>query len=120
MPSRSKHPCNMPGCGVLVLDGRYCKGHQAASVDTKRQYEQYRGSAASRGYDRTWQAVRKEFLGEHPCCEDCIEERPPRATAATEAHHLAKVAGHPELRLVMENLRALCHECHSARTARGE
>jgi hypothetical protein len=39
---------------------------------------------------------------------------------ATEPHHLKKVAQHPELRLVEENCRALCHEHHSARTARGE
>jgi 5-methylcytosine-specific restriction protein A len=103
-----------------VLDARYCKRHQTVACDSKKQYERFRGSAASRGYDRTWQRFRVWFLERHPLCEDCLEARPQRFEAATEPHHLKKVAEYPELRLVEDNLRALCHDDHSTRTARGE
>jgi 5-methylcytosine-specific restriction endonuclease McrA len=39
---------------------------------------------------------------------------------ATDVHHVAKVAEHPELKLIESNCKALCHECHSARTGKGE
>ncbi|WP_390905463.1 HNH endonuclease [Occallatibacter riparius] len=86
----------------------------------RKQYDKARGSAASRGYDRDWQAVREEFIKENPLCQDCLELNPPRPTPATEAHHVLKVVERPDLRLRKDNLRALCKECHSARTARGE
>jgi 5-methylcytosine-specific restriction protein A len=117
-------PCMRPGCPNIVERG-YCDVHrpakeqQACLVGGKRiKYDRFRGSAASRGYDRNWQAVRREFLQENPLCEDCAEHS--RFAPATEAHHVMKVAEYPELRLRKDNLRALCRECHSVRTAHGE
>lgn len=53
-----------------------------------------------------------------PLCEDCMKAG--HTEAANEAHHILKVATHPELRLDMDNLRSLCKSCHSKRTSRGE
>jgi 5-methylcytosine-specific restriction endonuclease McrA len=41
-------------------------------------------------------------------------------TAATESHHIAKIADRPDLRLDPANLMALCQSCHAIRTGRGE
>lgn len=129
MPWATKKPCGHPGCGELVSGARYCEKHLLPKSEGRRKYDRFRGSAASRGYDRNWKAVRREFLEEHPLCEDCLDDErediargvtPQRVMAATEAHHVKKVAEHPELRLRTDNLRALCHDHHSRRTARGE
>lgn len=56
------------------------------------------------------------FLRSHPLCADC--ERQGRVTPATDVHHLvARRAGGGDEE---SNLEALCHSCHSKRTASGE
>ncbi|MDE2342931.1 MAG: HNH endonuclease [Betaproteobacteria bacterium] len=84
----------------------------------RKRYDRERGSAASRGYDRNWQRFRENFLSDHPLCADC--ENIGRVTLAVEVHHVKKLRHRPDLRLDPENVMALCHSCHSARTARGE
>ena len=58
------------------------------------------------------------YLAEHPLCEDCIElgwfDR-----SAVDVHHVLKLSA-GGARLDFANMRALCHSCHSKRTARGE
>jgi len=105
-----RRPCRNPHCGELVERG-YCKSCQSQSTSARDVRQ--RGSSAQRGYDYTWQKFREWFLRRHPACEDC-------GRLATEPHHIKKVAQFPELRLVEENCKALCHECHAKRTARGE
>jgi 5-methylcytosine-specific restriction protein A len=56
------------------------------------------------------------FLRNHPLCEACMEQG--RTTPATDVHHIiARRSGGPDEE---GNLQALCHACHSAKTARGE
>lgn len=63
-----------------------------------------------RGYDRTWQRLRRMYLRRYPVCEKC-------GAPATEVHHVhALVDGGP--RLCYDNLQALCKPCHSRKTAR--
>lgn len=50
------------------------------------QYERDRGSAASRGYDRRWQAAREAHLLANPLCAYCELEK--RITAAALVDHL--------------------------------
>lgn len=82
-------------------------------------------SSAARGYGYDWRQARAIKLRSDPVCEDCIDEHDageptgPLETAA-EVHHIQKIATHPHLRLVQENLRSLCKRHHSIRTARGE
>jgi 5-methylcytosine-specific restriction protein A len=108
-------PCARAGCGRLVKSG-YCEACCPAIKVLGN--ENIRCSASNRGYDRAWQRFRLWFLERHPFCEDCRKKGKMRP--ATEPHHLKKVAEYPELRLVEENLLALCHWHHSARTAKGE
>jgi 5-methylcytosine-specific restriction enzyme A len=74
-----------------------------------------RGSAASRGYDHEWRKLRESFLKVHPmCCTPGCSEK------ATVVDHIQGVRERPDLRLVWENLRSMCHRHHSARTSRDQ
>lgn len=78
--------------------------------------ERERGSASSRGYDRTWQRLRLAVLAEEPLCRFCYAAG--QVTPAREVDHIETIRDRPDLRLVRSNLRPLCTPCHSARTAR--
>lgn len=84
--------------------------------DTGKQYDKQRPSSSKRGYNRAWRKLRRMFLSLHPFCEFCK----PKLTAATEVDHIQPVSDHPELRLVVTNLRSLCKPCHSRRTAKDQ
>lgn len=84
----------------------------------RQQYDQWRGSAASRGYDRRWQKCRRAFLAAYPLCLFCYEQG--RLTPANEVDHILTIKERPDLRLDWSNLRPLCKPCHSARTARDQ
>lgn len=90
----------------------------AQRADTRKQYEQLRGSASARGYDYQWQKYRESYLRAHPLCQDCLDQN--RTAAATDVHHMAKASENPELFYEPTNHRALCKACHSKRTKRGE
>lgn len=62
--------------------------------------------------DRRWRRTRRRYLAKHPVCEEQGCE-----AASTDVHHRDGLghegpAGHDE-----GNLEALCHPCHSKRTA---
>lgn len=106
MPDAPARPCLYPSCGEYAVRNGFCEEH--ASQPANR-----RGKTAERGYDAAWKRFRAWFLRRHPACVDCDH-------AATDVHHIKKVAEHPELRLVESNCMALCHVCHALRTQRGE
>ena len=108
MPYRPKHPCKHPGCGELVT-GTYCDVHTPQPMD-------YRGSAASRGYGRTWQRESKAYLSRHPWCMEC--ERKGKRTPATEVDHKKPHKGDARLFWDRDNWQGLCHRCHSIKTAK--
>lgn len=106
MPKRAGRPCSYPGCPNLVHEaGRtYCPEHHK---QRQREYNQKRGSPASRGYDAEWRRTRAAFLEVHPTCA-C--GRP-----ATDVDHIVpKERGGTD---DWSNLEALCHSCHSRKTA---
>jgi len=119
MPLRSLRPCKQVGCPQLTRDSSgYCDEHIHAVNEQQTRYERYRGSARQRGYDSTWERLRKIVLRENPLCHDCLDRD--RITPAKEVHHIKKVREHPALRLVKSNLMCLCSQCHKSRTGKGE
>lgn len=88
---------------------------QRARVERDRQRLMLRPSAVERGYDEQWRIVRAGHLAWHPLCsvEGCGEP-------ATDVDHVQSIADHPELRLEPGNLRSLCKQHHSQRTARDQ
>ena len=66
-----------------------------------------RKSAAARGYDPAWRALRARFLAAFPFCARC--GRP-----AALVDHIRPITGPADpLRLAWSNLQPLCQSCHS-------
>ncbi|WP_207779294.1 HNH endonuclease signature motif containing protein [Zavarzinia aquatilis] len=87
-----------------------------SDADRKRDHDQRRESAASRGYGRKWQAARLGFLASHPLCRECGEIG--RVTPATEVDHIQPHRGDQGLFWDRTNWQPLCKSHHSAKTAR--
>lgn len=66
-----------------------------------------RKSAAGRGYNAAWRALRARFLAAFPFCARC--GRP-----AALVDHIRPISGAADpLRLAWSNLQPLCQSCHS-------
>ena len=114
IPSASKRP------GKQIISMPYRPPiHKPASGDgpTRRlAHDRWRGSAASRGYDGPWRALREAKLKADPLCWWC--ELGGVLTPATTVDHIRPISLRPDLRLVWSNLRSGCKPCHDAHTAR--
>ena len=110
MPLTTPRPCAAPGCPELVERG-YCRVHRRA-IDARR------GSPSARGYDRTWQRLRKLKLAANPFCEigTRCANLPITRRLATEVDHILPIRDRPDLRLAWSNLQSACRPCHSAKT----
>lgn len=53
-----------------------------------------------------WRSIRNKFLEAHPECEACGSK------IGLEAHHIEPYHESPSLELDLENLIALCRDCH--------
>lgn len=120
--------CAYPGCHSPVPRGeRFCDRHKevgekrdaALLAQAKKRRDarrrELKGTTAQRGYGARWQALRKRFILQHPYCEQCLKEG--RITPATDVDHIKPHKGCPRLLFDENNLQALCHECHSRKTA---
>ena len=116
MPRRPKSICSYPGCGQLVDKPGRCDRHPKR---TRKHSDERRGTAAQRGYGRTWQKARAVYLQEHPLCVEC--QREGRVTPATVVDHIVPHRGNQELFWDVEgNWQSLCAAHHNAKTARGQ
>ena len=68
-----------------------------------------------RGYTWAWRKYRLQFLQDHPLCEHCLELGV--TTEATDVDHIIDHKGEAKLFWLPENHQALCHSCHSKKTA---
>ena len=92
MPSRGLRPC--PVCHKTT-DGTCC---------------QDRPNAHTRGYDREWSKLKRQYQAANPLCELCLEQS--RTTPAQLVHHVIPIHDAPQLRLVWSNLQSLCAQHH--------
>jgi 5-methylcytosine-specific restriction protein A len=100
--------CAVTSCKKVTQD-KYCEDHAHLTKEKQQRYNKSRGSAASQGYDGTWQKVRAMYLARHPLCEDCRGEG--RVTRASLVHHVKELTK-GGARLDGSNMRALCNDCH--------
>ena len=109
MPKRPNPPCRHPGCAALVPYGtKYCERHRSFHPEEARP-------ASDRGYDSAWRKARKRYLEAHPLCVQCTKEG--RYTKATDVDHIVPHRGDRDLFWDVKNWQALCHSCHSKKTA---
>lgn len=110
MPRKPKRPCSHPGCPRLT-EGRFCAEHDKQE---ERRYNKYqRDPETKRRYGSAWQRIRKQYVAEHPLCEEC--RKAGRLTPVQEVHHIRPLSAggtHDP-----DNLMALCKPCHSRITA---
>lgn len=124
MPPASP-PCAIPGCPDDARPGRArCTRHDQ---DARTRADRHRPTAAARGYDRKWRRTSDRHLAANPhctCtgCPSCL-----RVTDAgrclrpsTDSDHLDGLGPHGPRGHDLDNLQALCHECHAHRTARDQ
>ena len=109
-PLKAKHPCSHAGCRN-VTSSRYCKDHER----DERRYDEFRGSAAQRGYDSQWMKVRMMKLCMDPLCEEHL--RKGEIVKAEMIHHIKPINEGGD-RLDMENLMSLCFKCHEEKHQR--
>jgi 5-methylcytosine-specific restriction protein A len=88
---------------------------QCSGMWSAQQHEERRESSAKRGYSYKWQQARKGFLSKHPLCVQC--ELVGVVTASTDVDHIVPHRGDKELFWTRSNWQALCHSCHSRKTA---
>ena len=114
MPSAPMRACKKPGCRELTFSG-YCSEHTTPAATY--QYDHHRGSAASRGYDSTWNKLRIQALErDFYLCQHCKANG--LIKPATDVDHTIPFIGKDDpLRLDIDNLQSLCKPCHSRKTA---
>jgi 5-methylcytosine-specific restriction protein A len=101
-----QRPCLTPRCPRMAEVRGHCR---PCATDSNRTRRQRRGP---RLYDtKRWTLTRRRVLFDRPLCEAKGCEQ-----IATDVHHLEKPEDRPDLAYRLSNLRALCHEHHSAIT----
>nr|WP_305775513.1 HNH endonuclease signature motif containing protein [Ferrovum sp.] len=91
----------------------YCAEHQRKA---RKQCDERRGSATSRGYGARWRQARAVFLATHPLCAAC--EGKGRITPAQVVDHVIPHRGDKQLFWDRNNWQALCKRCHDIKTTR--
>lgn len=113
MPPRPSRPCNSPGCKVLVTDGtNTCATHKPLQQVGKFA-DKARGTRTERGYGYKWVKLRSQVL-KRDCglCQPCMRAGTVRAAKHVD-HIKPKFEGGTD---DVENLQAICVECHTEKT----
>ena len=102
--------CTEPGCGELAPFGQArCERHAGELV------RDYHAGAHRRIYQTTrWAVARREVLASHPLCRACGIEPATDVDHVVPLREVIERGGDPYART---NLEALCHACHSRKTA---
>lgn len=121
MPVKPKRPCVAAGCRNLTTD-RYCEDHIHLVVQMRKsrhkQYDQHqRDQQATAFYhSKEWDRLRRQaMMRDHGLCQECLLDK--RITVADVVDHIKPIKLYWHLRLVLSNLRSLCHLCHNRKTA---
>ena len=110
----SRRICGHAGCRRLAdNDAIRCSRHSDDPTHGWRDWSKYKSSA--RGYDRQWRNRRLVVLQRDKyLCQPC--RRADRVRPAQEVDHvIPRSAGGTD---DLDNLQAICRECHAAKTAR--
>ncbi len=113
MPTLTPKPCRHPGCAALVASGGYCEAHKRVAPGSFA--DRARGSRHERGYGSQWDRLRASVMARDAgLCVPCRVMG--RASPARAVDHVVPKSqgGTDEL----DNLQAICIDCHREKTAR--
>src|ERR1700677_1264870 len=81
--------------------------------ESQRLYDRFRRNKASKAFyhSQAWLRLRDIKLTSDPWCEWCLEQG--LHTAANTVHHIIEIDVDPTLRLMKENLKSACMQCHA-------
>ena len=109
-----KRPCNYPGCPELITGkDHHCPVHQK---QRRAESDKRRTNQADRKFysTQTWKSIRKSKLIANPFCEQQLSDGTICNAIATDVDHItARSADGAD---TLDNLRSLCHPCHSRKT----
>ena len=105
-------PCRTPGCPGMAAFRGYC---QQCNDVRSQSYEQGRSKIHNATYDMDWQRLSRAYRNYHPQCERC--EHNGIISDAVLVHHKVPVADGGD-RLSIDNLEALCRDCHETHHGR--
>lgn len=89
-----------------VRDNTKLKHHQKKCVKTKSKFLKHIYNC------KTWKTLRNNYISDHPVCEICGKKE------ASSVHHIIPFStgtNEEEMKLLaydVNNLKALCNECH--------
>ncbi|TMV68614.1 HNH endonuclease [Thioclava sp. BHET1] len=114
--------CAARECDELALPGRaHCEEHGAdrSKREADRKAAAKTSAIARQGsalyHSSWWRKARLVFLREHPLCLSCAELG--LVVAATDVDHIMPHRGDLAKFRDRSNWQALCHACHSRKTA---
>ena len=108
-PVHAPSPCVEVGCFNLAIHKGRCAQCQI-QAPTRTAYDQRRGSARERGYDRKWERRRRWHLEAEPFCRVC-------GGPGNEVDHVIPHRGAQWLFDLKGNLQTLCEHHHAKKTA---
>ncbi|MED1953783.1 HNH endonuclease signature motif containing protein [Brevibacillus centrosporus] len=116
--------CNKSGCPALIDVGqRYCDKHKQQEQLDKRErnkyYDTYQRDQRSKDFynSKEWVSLKTvALIRDNYLCVDCLEFDK-CFTPADVVDHMKPIKLFWELRLVLSNLRSLCHSHHNQKTA---
>ena len=112
MAYKPKRPCKVSGCTEYAVPGQsVCEMHR---LQYGRQHVYDRATHAIY-CTRAWVSARKAYLMANPLCVLC--QREGRLTPATDVDHIIPHRGDRRAFWDTSNWQALCHPCHSRKTA---
>lgn len=115
--------CRSPGCCDLAEPGEaHCAYHMArvrakqAARKAKAKTSAVALAGAALYSTERWRRESRRFLERNPVCVDCGELG--AVEPATDVDHIRPHRGDRGLFFDRSNWQALCHRCHSRKTAR--
>lgn len=100
-------------CGRIKAHGTRCQCQIASTRARNKSHDANRPNARQRGYNRKWEAARKEWLAYHPTCNM-------RGGNANTVDHKTPHRGDQKLFWDWRNWQSLCAPCHNRHKQRQE
>lgn len=119
---KPKKVCNHVGCNVLIdYDKSYCAKHQTdkqqqvtSDYDVYANRKEIGGKFFQFYHSKAWKQLSYSYRLRNPMCEVCLKKD--IYIKCDVVDHIIPIRNDWSKRLDENNLQALCHSCHNAKT----